>query len=133
MNTISTLSLRAAALATTLFALCPMSLAAAASDAAATKLATSGSIPVQQVGRYVERGTMRIQVSSKLGRPSTVLSDGTFLYDNWSAGESEARGTLVVRFDRNRVSSLSLVTPAVAVALRDGAIKPVGSDLVATK
>jgi hypothetical protein len=31
---------------------------------------------------------------------------------------SEAEGTLVVRFEHGRVSSLMLVTPAVATALR---------------
>src|SRR5688500_17912976 len=69
-------------------------------DRAAQLLANHGALPVETVGPYIERGTLRIQVSTKLGRPSTVLADGTWLYENRTVQESNARGTLAIRFDR---------------------------------
>jgi hypothetical protein len=104
-----------------------------ATDAANAQLASFGVIPVKTAGPYVEIGTLRIQVSTKLGRPSTVLRDGTWLYDSRMVERSEARGTLVVRFNGGKVSELALVTPAVALAMRDDPQKPLGSYLVATK
>ena len=126
------LTLRAAAVAATLLA-SPLAFAAAAPDPAAEQLALTGAVHVRQVGRYVEQGTLQIQVSTKLGRPTTILPDGTWLYDNWAIDESEARGTLVVRFNNKRVSSLALVTRAAALALRSSPSKPVASHLVATQ
>ena len=125
-------SLRAAVLASAMLLTSAALIAgpSPASDAASERLAAAGTISVKSVGQYVEQGTLRIQVSTKLGRPTTILSDGTWLYDNRKVIESEASGTLVVRFQKGRVSDLSLVTPAVAVAMK---AKPVGSDLVATK
>jgi hypothetical protein len=87
-------------------------------DRAAQQLATTGSIPVRAAGPNVELGTFRIQVIVMLGRPGTVLPDGTWLYPNFEAEESTACGTLVVRFnDRGRVSDMSLVTPSVVGAI----------------
>ena len=103
-----------------------------ANDAALQKLVRHGSIPVAQAGPYVAPGTFRIQVSLKLGRPDLVLADGTWLYDNRRIAGSEAAGTLVVRFNGGRVSALTLVTPAVATALRTEAQQPGDASRVAT-
>ncbi len=89
-----------------------------AADRAATLLATHGAIPVTAAGDYVELGTYQIQVSSKLGRPSARLPDGTWLYEYFATENSAARGTLIVRFEHGRVSSLALATPATVAALR---------------
>ena len=92
--------------------------AGATADRAESLLAGRGSIPVEAAGPYVEVGTYRIQVAVKLGRPAARLPDGTWLYENFVADGSNARGTLVVRFAQGRVSSLMLATPAVVAALR---------------
>ena len=100
-------SLRAAALASTLFAF--------AASAHASDLAATGSLRVTNAGPYVNQGTCRIQVSAKLGQPSATLSDGTWLYNGFTAGD--CTGTLVVRFSAGRVSDLALASPAVVTAL----------------
>ena len=106
-------SLRAAALASTLLAS-----SAFAADRAADVLSATGSVKIESVGPYVSTGTYRVQVSAKLGRPTTTLPDGTWVYENFNASDSAASGALVVRFVDGRVSSLSLATPATVVALR---------------
>jgi hypothetical protein len=88
------------------------------SDAASRQLAAAGLVSVNAVGPYVNVGTCRVQVSAKLGHPTSTLSDGTWLYDGFAAKESQAKGTLVVRFANGRVRSLSLASPAVVTALR---------------
>ena len=90
---------------------------APASDSAAQLLTNAGSVPIQAAGPYVEVGTFRIQVSTKLGRPSATLADGTWLYREFNVDGSTAAGTLVVRFDHGRVAQLSLVTPRVETAM----------------
>jgi hypothetical protein len=102
-------------------------------DPAAQTLNRQGSIPVRAAGPYVGPGTLRIQVSTKLGRPSAVLPDGTWLYHRRMVEESRAQGTLVVRFNDGRVSSLTLVTPSIATALLRDAQKSSASEFVATK
>jgi hypothetical protein len=116
-------SVHAAALAVTLFALPVVTFAQsgdtpAATDPAARLLASAGSVPVKAAGPYVEIGTYRVQVSVKLGKPNFVLPDGTCLYQSFSVPDSDARGTLVVRFTNGRVSGLSLASPATVAALR---------------
>ena len=100
-------SLRAAALASVLLTF--------AASAHASDLAATGSLRVTAAGPYVNHGTCRIQVSAKLGQPSATLSDGTWLYHGFTAGDRT--GTLVVRFSAGRVSELSLASPAVVTAL----------------
>ena len=133
MKTTLASALRTAALATTLLALPALASAMnnAATDRAAEMLAVKGSIPVSSAGPYVQAGTFRIQVITKLGRPETTLSDGTLLYPNFSADGSDASGTLVVRFNQGRVSELALVTPTVATAMVTPK-KPSGRVLVAS-
>lgn len=117
-NIVITSSLRAATLIATLFVL---SSAASAKDAApdpvAQMLQLTGSVPVNSAGPYVEIGTYKIQVSTKLGQPAYTLADGTWLYKNFSAEDSHAKGTLVVHFSHGQVSDLTLVSPAVVTAL----------------
>lgn len=118
MNTLPT-SLRHFTLITSLV-LWPLAATAAETDRtdrAAELLAMHGHVPLSSATRYVERGTYRVQVAAKLGRPDATLPDGTWLYHGRRVGNSDAVGTLVVRFDGGRVGSLSLVTPAVATAM----------------
>jgi hypothetical protein len=86
-------------------------------DRATQQLALTGSVPVTAAGPYVQIGTYQVQVSAKLGRAGTVLSDGTWFYPNFTVNDSDAAGTLVVRFNQGRVSEISLVTPTVALAM----------------
>lgn len=109
--------LRAAALVPALLVLSSFAAAADAPDHTADLLATYGTVPVKAAGPYVEIGTYRIQVRVRLGRPYAMLPDGAYLYKNFTADDSDATGTLVIRFDHGRVSQMSLVTPAVATAL----------------
>jgi hypothetical protein len=119
MNTALASHVRVAALAATLFLL--PAFASARDDAGTDRtlqlLALRGSVPVKAAGPYVEVGTYQIQVAAKLGQPTSRLADGTWLYRNYTVVDSDATGTLVVRFQRGRVSALTLVTPAVAMAL----------------
>ena len=120
MKTILTASIvRTAALATALLVLPTLAFAndAAPADRAAQRLALNGSVSIKAAGPYVEIGTYQVQVAAKLGRARAALSDGTWLYPNFAINDSDATGTLVVRFNQGRVSELSLVTPTVATAM----------------
>jgi len=86
-------------------------------DPVARMLTVSGTVPVKDAGPYVHLGSYRIHVWTMLGRPSSILRDGTWLYQHFSAQASAAQGTLVVRFDQGQVSQLSLVSTAVATAM----------------
>lgn len=99
----------------------------------AQALARNGSIHVNSVGPYVESGTYRVQVAVKLGRPSYVLPDGTWLYQGYIINDSDASGTLVVRFQRGRVSELSLATPATVASLRGNTGKAQGKFFAAAE
>ena len=89
----------------------------APADQAAATLAQRGTVAVKKAGPYVEEGTFLIQVAVKLGVPSVKLPDGTWLYRNFQVDDSDATGTLVVRFHGGRVRDLTLVTPVVATAM----------------
>jgi hypothetical protein len=91
------------------------------SDAARDLLGAQGTVAIDAAGPYVERGTFQVQVTAKLGRPDFVLADGTWQYRNRAIEGRDVQGTLVVRFTNGRVSALSLVTPAVALAMRSPA------------
>lgn len=105
----------------------------ATTDAAAHLLAAHGTLPVQAAGPYVEHGTFRVQVSAKLGRPQATLGADTWFYPNYRVDGSNARGTLIVRFRQDRVSELLVVTPAVAVAMRDAERRPAATERLARK
>jgi hypothetical protein len=87
-------------------------------DRAAMLLARRGSIELKTFGDYVEVGTFAIQVAVKIGRPDERLADGTWLYHHRRIADSNAEGTVVVRFERGRVSALDLVTPATVARLQ---------------
>jgi hypothetical protein len=101
-------------------------------DRATQLLNSSGAISIKAAGPYVENGTYQIQVAAKLGRPNVILGDGAWLYNNFAVADSNATGTLVVRFDQGRVVDLSLVTPAVVAAMRSNR-RNEGQALIATK
>lgn len=105
---------------------------ASVSDDATQLLQQQGAIPVARVGGHVEPGTFRVQVGAKLGRPDETLADGSWLYHGRRVAESEARGTLVIRFTGGRVQSLSLVTPQALAALRTPPTTQAGTHFVAT-
>jgi hypothetical protein len=87
-------------------------------DRAEDLLARQGSVPVTRAGPYVEVGTYLVQVEVKLGKPTAKLAEGTWVYRHYEVEGSQAAGSLVVRFNpRGRVSSLAIVTPAVATAM----------------
>lgn len=86
-------------------------------DHPARLLASHGIIPVASAGPYIERGSARILVTAKLGRPSERLPDGTWLYRGYRVTDSDAAGTLVIHFLDGRVTSLGLATPERAAAL----------------
>lgn len=88
------------------------------SDRPARALARAGRLEVQAAGPYVGKGAFQIQVSTKLGRPSFVLPDGTWAYSNYLVEESAAHGTLMIRFAGGRVSKLELVTAETVAPLR---------------
>jgi hypothetical protein len=88
-------------------------------DAVAEELARRGCVAVHGAGDYVERGTMRIQVLAKLGKPDLVTAEGAWVYHRRAVTGSAARGWLVVQFDGGRVSELALATPAVVAAWRE--------------
>ncbi|MGC4071162.1 MAG: hypothetical protein QM760_01315 [Nibricoccus sp.] len=111
--------LRATALVVTLAVLPSFALAKdkAVSDPAKQSLAQRGYLPVKAAGPYVDIGTFQIQVFAKLGRPAVKLADGTWLYPHFTVKDSNATGTLVVRFKEGCVSELTLVTEAIAAVL----------------
>lgn len=131
MKTFRSSLLRSAALATTLFVV-PSFLAATetnGADRAAQLLSTTGRLPVHAAGPYVEVGTYQVQVAVKLGRASTVLPDGTWLYENFVSKNSAAKGTLVVHFVKGQVSQLYLAAPAIVAALKDPT-RPAGNQVL---
>lgn len=111
----------------------PTAAAQSSPDAAAELLARQGHVAVANAGAFVEPGTFRIQVTTKLGQPDERLNDGTWLYHRRRIAGSDAEGTLVVRFAKGRVHSLSLATPAVVAGWRQEAAKPAAPELLAKK
>lgn len=128
---------RPAAATGLMLALASLSFGAAAAspapDAAASLLAKNGHVAVTSAGPFVAPGTFRVQVLAKLGRPDLTLADGTLLYHHRRIDASDATGTLVVRFNAGRVSSLALATPAVVTALRANPRALDATDLVAAR
>lgn len=126
-----------------LLALCPViNLHATNPAAAAPRI--FGEIPLAFVaakiaanGDTVTAGTSRIMVSMRLGDPSTVLADGSWLYSGYTAQLSESgpvqNGTLVIRFVKNAVSSLSLADKATVTALRQAPRPKADNQLLAVR
>jgi hypothetical protein len=102
-------------------------------DRAAELLAQHGTLNLKAAGPYVGVGTFRIWVDAKLGKPSARLPDGTWLYRGYEVKDSDARGTLVVRFEEGRVTKLSLVTRAVETAMLAPANRASDAVMVASR
>lgn len=98
-------------------------------------LASHGSVAVKRAGPYVQVGTPRIAVSTKLGTPTRVWPDGTWLYRGFQVTDSGAVGFLRVQFDfRGAVSDLQLMSPAaVRLAEAQARARTVGTRDVAAK
>lgn len=77
-----------------------------------------GVVQMQSAGSLTQIGTAREEIVRKLGRPSEELSDGTWLFRSFAAVDHRVTGTLVIRFTSNRVSDLSVVSPAVLTVLQ---------------
>ena len=101
-----------------------------------------GEIPLDQVtavtpvnGDTVTPGTSRIMVSMRLGSPSAVLPDGTWLYTGFATDQGDNNpnrsGTLVVRFTAHKVSRLSLADKGTVLALRSAPRPPANDRLLA--
>lgn len=103
-----------------------------------------GEVPLDQVsarvaanGDVVTTGTSRVMVSLRLGSPNKVLADGSWLYSGYSAqlnrDSLRLSGTLVVRFTRSQVASLSLADSATTIALRQAPSSAVSRQLLAVR
>jgi hypothetical protein len=128
MNIARIASRRAAAIAAALLLVPAITSAkdAAPADSATRLFAGTGVVPVDAAKPYrsddslvsaVQIGTWQSAVSLRLGRPSAVLADGSWLYRGFATDEGVTRGTLVVRFDHGSVSQLSLVSHRVEAAM----------------
>jgi hypothetical protein len=83
----------------------------------AQTLAATGQVAVANVSDIIHAGSYRIWVSSHLGRPNHVLSDGTWLYDHRNVENSAVGGTLAISFENGRVSAMRLLSSATVTAL----------------
>ena len=106
-----------AALSTLAFTSSAKESSSPSTDIVGDALTKSGWLPVKSVGPYVEVGSYRIWVSTHLGKPATVLPDGTWIYHGFKAEDSNTEGALLVRFKEGRVSDLRLISAAVLAAL----------------
>ena len=101
-----------------------------------------GAIPITQVaakedanGDTVALGTSRVMVALRLGSPSAVLADGSWLYPDYvlrmTKDDAGRPATLVVRFAANTVSALTLADHATVDALRQTPRYPTKDQLLA--
>jgi len=111
-------SLRALLLLSSLAAVTSAVQASDLSASVASRLASQGEIPVRQAGPYIEVGSYRIWVESHLGRPASVLPDGTWLYRNYQVDDSQVGGTLAVSFHNGKVATLMLLSNARVAELK---------------
>ena len=93
------------------------------------------SISLRAVGDYVERGTPRIQVIARLGRPAERLSRNVWVYrlaasPDLAAGDSSCR-QLVVRFDEGAVADLRLVNERAVEQIVADLARSAGGSVVA--
>lgn len=92
---------------------------------------------VQANGATVSAGTARIMVSARLGRPSAVLPDGSWLYTGYTARlagrEVMPNATLVVRFVDHQVARLTLADKTTVTALRQMPRRPVVDQFLAAR
>ena len=111
-------------------------------QAAPVNSGSFGELPVARIaakvnahGDTVTAGTSRVLVGLRLGAPTYVLSDGSWLYSNYvvhvTAGDDGRPATLVIRFTANRVSALTLADQSVVVALRETPHHPAADHFLA--
>ena len=111
-------------------------------QAAPVNSGSFGELPVAQIaakvnanGETVTAGTSRVLVGLRLGAPTYVLSDGSWLYANYvvhvTASDEGRPATLVIRFTANRVSALTLADQSVVVALRQTPRHPAADHILA--
>jgi hypothetical protein len=72
---------------------------------------------VSNINDYVQAGSYRIWVTTHLGRPTHVLPDGVWLYENRRIDNLDVTGTLAITFKDGQVTSMRLLTHAATVAL----------------
>jgi hypothetical protein len=86
-------------------------------------------------GDEVTAGTSRIHVRLRLGAPSWVLADGSWVYSNYvmrtSARDTGRPASLLVRFGSERVARLALIDQSTLVALRELPQAPTQNQFVA--
>lgn len=109
----------------TLLALsCSLSLTASAADRSALPggfvLLNRVAARVHANGDSIVVGDGRINVQLRLGAPTRVLPDGSWLYSHYRATASDGRefaGNLVVRFEKSLVTALVLADRATVTAM----------------
>jgi hypothetical protein len=86
-------------------------------------------------GDEVTPGTSRVHVRLRLGAPTWVLTDGSWVYSNYvmltSAGDTGRPASLLVRFGSDRVARLALIDESTLVALRETPRAPIQNQFVA--
>lgn len=89
---------------------------------------------IQVNGTHVNAGTGRVLVTLRLGSPNAVLPDGSWLYSGYAARRADntlvANGTLIIRFQDDRVKALSIADRATIVALREAPRPPTQDTLL---
>tara|TARA_R110002111_G_scaffold32234_2_gene65354 strand:+ start:485 stop:838 length:354 start_codon:yes stop_codon:yes gene_type:complete len=78
-------------------------------DLAAQRLAQYGYILVKSAGPTIATGTYRTEVLLRMGRPAEITSDGAWLYPNFEVKDSRVQGTLVIRFEDDEISKITLI------------------------
>lgn len=117
-----------------LFALCSALNLSAAEFAAGEMTVASVPATIQANGDTVAPGATRIAVSLRLGKPGAVLPDGSWVYRGYTGRFGEAatvNGSLIVRFQDGKVSTLSLADRLTVVALSRRPASPTDRQLVA--
>ncbi|MBA4136875.1 MAG: hypothetical protein C0518_06120 [Opitutus sp.] len=125
----------------TLLALsCSLPLVASAADRSALP---GGFVLINRVearvhanGDSIGVGDGRINVQLRLGAPTRILPDGSWLYSHYRAAATDGReftGSLVVRFENSRVTALVLADRATVTALLEKRLVPSLQQLAANQ
>jgi len=108
----------------------------------ATPAPVFGEVSIPQVdakvdanGTRVTANTSRVHVRLRLGAPTWVLADGSWVYSNYvvrtSSRDAGRPASLLVRFDSNRVARLALIDESRRVALQTTPGLPVRNQFIA--
>lgn len=119
---------------------CASPLAASANDRAALP---GGFLLVDRVEARIHAngdcgavGDGRINVQLRLGTPARMLPDGGWLYSHYRAQAKDGRevgGSLVVRFEKSRVTALALADQATVTALIEKRLAPTTKQFAANQ